>query len=91
MALVIFVDNDTDRSYTYAQIRDAAIDFGKGLKSMWDWQRGDVVALYTPNSVDTGAVTWGVHWAGGVVSPANPSESVYKQICIARQHLTLRL
>jgi 4-coumarate--CoA ligase len=51
----------------------AAVDFGKGLKSMWDWQRGDVVAMYCANSIDTGVVTWGAQWAGGVVSPANPS------------------
>jgi 4-coumarate--CoA ligase len=28
--------------------------------------------LYTPNCIDTPAVTWGCHWAGGIVSPANP-------------------
>lgn len=30
------------------------------------------MALYTPNCIDTPAVTWGTHFAGGVVSPANP-------------------
>ena len=43
---------------------------------MWDWQRGDVLALYTPNCIDTPAITWGCHWAGGVLSPANPHYTV---------------
>lgn len=35
-----------------------------------------MLALYTPNCIDTPAVTWGTHWAGGVVSPANPGYTV---------------
>lgn len=69
---MIYTDSDTSRSYTYAGVRNAAIDFGKGLKSQWDWKKGDVLAFYTPNCIDTPAITWGTHWAGGVVSPANP-------------------
>ncbi|KAK5132264.1 hypothetical protein LTR08_009252 [Meristemomyces frigidus] len=73
---VIFIDPDTSRSYTYAQTKQTASDFGKGLKSLWDWQKGDVLALYTPNCIDTPVVTWGCHFAGGVVSPANPGYTV---------------
>ncbi|CAG5183837.1 uncharacterized protein ALTATR162_LOCUS10777 [Alternaria atra] len=73
---VIYFDPYTKRSYTYTQVRDAAINFGKGLKSLWDWQKGDVLALYTPNCIDTPAITWGCHWAGGVLSPANPNYTV---------------
>lgn len=69
---VIYRDPDTSRSYTYAQVRTSAIDFGKGLKAVWDWKKGDVLALYTPNCIDTPAITWGTHWAGGILSPANP-------------------
>lgn len=35
-----------------------------------------MLALFTPNCIDTPAVTWGTHWAGGVVSPANPAYTV---------------
>lgn len=73
---MIYVDPATNRSYTYAQTKQTAIDFGKGLKGLWDWQKGDVLALYTPNCIDTPAVTWGTHWAGGIVSPANPGYTV---------------
>lgn len=70
---VIYVDPETKRSYTFAETKKAAIEFGKGLKAQWDWKKGDVLALYTPNSIDTPAVIWGTHWAGGVISPANPA------------------
>ncbi|CAK1368342.1 unnamed protein product [Cercospora beticola] len=73
---VIYVDPATTRSYTYAQTKQTAIDFGKGLKGLWDFQKGDVLALYTPNCIDTPAVTWGAHWAGAIVSPANPGYTV---------------
>jgi 4-coumarate--CoA ligase len=70
--VVIYIDPDTTRSYTYAQVRSTALDFGKGLKALWDWKKGDVLALFTPNCIDTPAVTWGTHWTGGIISPANP-------------------
>ncbi|KAL8996134.1 MAG: hypothetical protein Q9169_004281 [Polycauliona sp. 2 TL-2023] len=73
---VIYLDADTRRSYTYAQVKSTAIDFGKGLKSVWEWQKGDVLALFTPNSIDTPSVIWGCQWAGGIVSPANPGYTV---------------
>lgn len=69
---MIYRDADTNRSYTYAQVKSTAIDFGKGLRSNWDWRKGDVLALFTPNCVDTPAITWGCHWARGILSPANP-------------------
>lgn len=69
---VIFRDAETDRFYTYGDVRNTAIDFGKGLKSVWEWRKGDVIALFTPNCIDTPAIIWGTHWAGGIISPANP-------------------
>ncbi|KAF2239140.1 4-coumarate-CoA ligase 2 [Viridothelium virens] len=69
---VIYVDPYTKRSYTYDQCKNTAIDFGKGLRAIWDWKKGDVLALYTPNCIDTPPIMWGTLWAGGVISPANP-------------------
>lgn len=54
-------------------MKTAAAEFGTGLKALWDWQKGDVLAFFTPNSVDTPAVTFGCQWAGGIPSPANPA------------------
>ncbi|CZR51084.1 probable 4-coumarate-CoA ligase 2 [Phialocephala subalpina] len=69
---LIYIDPDTKRSYTYAQVKSTALDFGKGLKAVWEWKKGDVLGLYSPNCIDTPALMWGTLWAGGVLSPANP-------------------
>lgn len=54
-------------------MKRTASEFGAGLKALWGWKRGDVLAFFTKNSIDTPALTWGCHWAGGIVSPANPA------------------
>lgn len=59
---MIFVDPETDRSYNYTQVRKASLDFGKGLKAVWEWKKGDVLALFTPNCIDTPIITWGTLW-----------------------------
>jgi acyl-CoA synthetase (AMP-forming)/AMP-acid ligase II len=76
VATGIYQDADSTRHYTYADVKTAALDFGHGLKALWDWQRGDVLALFSPNCIDTPAISWGTSWAGGVVSPANPAYTV---------------
>ncbi|EEH04398.1 phenylacetyl-CoA ligase [Histoplasma capsulatum G186AR] len=73
---VMLEDADTLRSYTYSQVKSTALDFGMGLKATWDWQKGDVLAIISPNNIDMPPVMWGAHWAGGVVSPANPTYTV---------------
>jgi 4-coumarate--CoA ligase len=49
---------------------------GNFLQKCWNVQKDDVLALFAQNNIDTPAVTWGCHWAGGVVSPANPAYRV---------------
>ncbi|PGH27871.1 hypothetical protein AJ80_00421 [Polytolypa hystricis UAMH7299] len=73
---ILLQDAETKRSYTYAQVKSTALDFGKGLKAIWDWQKGDVLAIYSPNDIDIPPVIWGTHWSGGIVSPANPTYTV---------------
>ncbi|CAG8157212.1 unnamed protein product [Penicillium salamii] len=73
---ILYQDAETQRYYTYKSLREASLDFGKGLRALWDWQKGDVLALFTPNSIDTPVLMWGTLWAGGVVSPANPGYTV---------------
>ncbi|KAK4162168.1 hypothetical protein QBC43DRAFT_322514 [Cladorrhinum sp. PSN259] len=63
---------ETERSYTWADIRDASLTFGHGLQTLWSWEKGDVLAFYTPNSIDTPILTLGALWAGATISPANP-------------------
>ncbi|KAF7716212.1 4-coumarate--CoA ligase [Penicillium ucsense] len=73
---ILYQDADTKRYYTYATLKNASLDFAKGLKAIYDWRKGDVLALFTPNSIDTPVVMWGTLWAGGIISPANPAYTV---------------
>ena len=74
--LALFVDANTDHSYTYADVKKYTIEFGKGLKHQFGWQKGDVLGFFTPNSIDTPLLTYGLLWAGGIASPANPTYTV---------------
>lgn len=68
---MIFVDVATQKRQTFAHIRDAAKGFGQGIQEQWRWQKGDVLALFSPNSTEIATVTCGTLWAGGVVCPFN--------------------
>ncbi|KAI1764737.1 acetyl-CoA synthetase-like protein [Hypoxylon sp. FL1150] len=72
----IYIDPDTKRSYTWTQARDTAIELGRGLKSQWGFKKGDVLGFFSPNSIDYSPVFFGVLWAGGACSTANPTYTV---------------
>jgi hypothetical protein len=48
----ILTCGETGRSYSWGDLRSASIEFGKGLKALWSWKKGHVLAFYTPNSID---------------------------------------
>ena len=73
---VIYQNPDTGRNYTFSHLKDTTVSFGQGLRAKWGWKKNDVLALFAQNCIDTPAITWGVHWAGGIVSPANPAYTV---------------
>jgi 4-coumarate--CoA ligase len=68
---VIFVDITAQKSHGYREIRDSSEKIGRSLRHNWHWQKGDVMAVFTPNCADIGAMTYGTLWAGGVVCPIN--------------------
>ena len=68
---VLYVELATKKRFTFRAIRQAAEAFGRGLLQHWKWQKGDILALMTPNSADVAAVTFGTWFAGGVVCPVN--------------------
>ncbi|KAF8849029.1 putative phenylacetyl-CoA ligase [Acephala macrosclerotiorum] len=70
---VIFLDPTTSRHYTYQELKQTAIAFGHALRTQWDWKKDDCIGFYSPNCVDTPALTFGAFWAGAIVSPANPA------------------
>ena len=69
---MLYVDTHTGRSYTYLQARDVALKFSKSLQTTFDWVKNDVLGLFTPNCIDPPSIIYGTHWAGGIVTPANP-------------------
>ncbi|EME85192.1 uncharacterized protein MYCFIDRAFT_46595 [Pseudocercospora fijiensis CIRAD86] len=73
--VVIFRSCNSDRKYTFGEVKAAATAFGEGLCNLWDWQRGDVLNIYAPNDIDVGPIVFGLYFAGGIVSPANPGYS----------------
>jgi acyl-CoA synthetase (AMP-forming)/AMP-acid ligase II len=72
---VIYRSFNSDRHYTFKDVKQAATAFGEGLCNLWDWQRGDVLNIYAPNDIDVAPIVFGTFFAGGIVSPANPTYS----------------
>lgn len=72
---MIFQDGASEKSYTYEDLRTASQNFGSSLRSQWGLRKGDVLALMSPNCIETPTVTWGCHYIGAVVAPVNPGLS----------------
>jgi acyl-CoA synthetase (AMP-forming)/AMP-acid ligase II len=53
-------------------LRQLAETFGKGLRSQYDWQKGDVLAISSASDIDMPPIIFGALWAGATVSTANP-------------------
>src|SRR5205809_1683092 len=62
----IFIDAKTGRSLSLNQLHDQSRRFGQGLKEKWNWQKGDVLCIFSVNQVDTPVVIWGTHYGFGV-------------------------
>ncbi|KIW30608.1 uncharacterized protein PV07_06341 [Cladophialophora immunda] len=68
---VVYVDVAAQQQHTLRDVRDAARRFGQGVQSQWNWRKGDVMAVFTPNSAEIAPVTFGTLWAGGIACPFN--------------------
>lgn len=71
--IVIYVDPLTRRQYTYLEVKQTAIEIGQTLRTQWNWQKGDVIGVFSANSIDMPVAIFGALWANGVVTPANPA------------------
>ncbi|KAJ2367042.1 hypothetical protein H4S02_010355, partial [Coemansia sp. RSA 2611] len=69
----LFVDSSTDESLTVAQVKSQAFRFAAGLRSRYDIQAGDVVAVFARNSISFPIAAYGVVASGATCTPANPS------------------
>lgn len=74
--IVVFHQPNAARQYRFIDVKNTGAAFGHALRSLWNWQKGDVLGWYSPNCVDTPALHFGTVWAGGIPSPANPTYSV---------------
>jgi 4-coumarate--CoA ligase len=72
---VALVDGPTGRSYTYAELYGASRKVAGGLVAD-GLERGDVVAVLSPNIPEYAIVFHGVALAGGTVTPINPTYTV---------------
>jgi 4-coumarate--CoA ligase len=62
----IFIDAKSGRSLSLSQLHEQSRRFGQGLQEKWNWQKGDVLCIFSVNQVDTGVVIWGTHYGLGV-------------------------
>lgn len=69
----IFIDANTSQYHTYASVKQTASLFGSYLQQHQSWQKSDVLAFFTPNAIDVPPLVWGCHYAGGIVTTANPA------------------
>ncbi|KAF7519274.1 hypothetical protein PCG10_010136 [Penicillium crustosum] len=72
----IYISAQTKRHYTWSETEAAALKFGATLIRLWDWRKGDVLGLFSPNCIDSPAIVFGTLWSGGTISAANPAYTV---------------
>lgn len=69
----IFIDSDkTTNYYSVSSIRRVARQFGAGIIRSYDFKKGDVAAIFSPNSIEYPMVVFGIFYAGGTVTLINP-------------------
>ncbi|KAI9307111.1 hypothetical protein BJ944DRAFT_281646 [Cunninghamella echinulata] len=67
---VIINERDQDNE------KDGVFQFAAGLQDRYDFKKGDVLAIFAPNSIDYVFPVLGTVAANGAVSPTNPRYSV---------------
>lgn len=68
---IALVDYDTQKSYTYAELKQNIIKIASGLTRM-GYKKGDVIAVYSTNNPDFTMLMLGAAAAGITVTTANP-------------------
>ena len=69
---VALVDGITRAEVSFSQLRDQTNRISSGFRHL-GFQKGDVLALCAPNSVDYGKVFFATIAAGGIVTTCNPT------------------
>ncbi|RHZ89788.1 hypothetical protein Glove_10g11 [Diversispora epigaea] len=69
---VMFFDGTTDKKLTFGELKRNTKTFAAGLIDKFNFKRGDVLAIVSPNDVDYPVVIFGAIAAGGKVTLVNP-------------------
>lgn len=73
MQVILKDAEDQSRNYTLRQLKKEALSFGAGLQIKEGIEKGDVVAIVSPNDIEVVPIAFGVLSIGGIVSPMNPT------------------
>ncbi|KAI5803016.1 hypothetical protein EDC01DRAFT_490733 [Geopyxis carbonaria] len=69
----LFIDGENGDTLDFRKLHDEAKAFGRGLLKQWEWKKGEVLMILSPNNLACNSVMCGVLYAGGVVASANPA------------------
>ncbi|KAI8339493.1 hypothetical protein BC941DRAFT_420640 [Chlamydoabsidia padenii] len=72
----VLLDAHSDRVITFGQFKQRVLEFAFGLQEQCNFQPGDVLAIFAPNSLDYPIALMGAVAAGGSSTPANPAYNV---------------
>lgn len=79
----IFIDaEDVKRHQSLATLKTQSSAFGNALRSKFSFGAGDVVAIFSANSIEYPLVVFGTFFAGGINTLVNP---VYRETEVAHQ------
>ncbi|KAE9364011.1 acetyl-CoA synthetase-like protein [Stipitochalara longipes BDJ] len=81
---VIYSDLASQKQHTFHSLLTTSQSLGRGLLTQWNWQKGDIMAVFTPNSAEIAAITFGTLWAGGIVCPVNNLYTVDELACLLK-------
>ncbi|KAJ7293087.1 phenylacetyl-CoA ligase [Mycena rebaudengoi] len=69
------IEDQTGRGLDYQELRLRTINLANALSLKWNIVEGDVVCIFSPNSVQYPVCLWAAHKLGAIVTPANPAYS----------------
>ncbi|KAJ1915325.1 hypothetical protein H4219_004378 [Mycoemilia scoparia] len=72
-SLTVMADGSSGESLSFEQLRNLSDAFASGLVNNLKMSKGDVLALFTPNSIEYPGIAFGTLSMGGILTPANPA------------------
>ncbi|KAJ1657445.1 hypothetical protein IWQ61_003154, partial [Dispira simplex] len=76
----IFIDAETGQNTTIGEFKQLVIEVAAGWQHKAGLQRGQVVAIISPNDIHYSTAIFGTLAAGGVVTPTNPAYTTSEMV-----------